>query len=76
MLLKEYIDKYKIDRYRLALSIEISPRTMDAYLCNARRPSRKTAKKIEDETKGEVTIGELRGFCEECRKKLRYQNEE
>jgi DNA-binding transcriptional regulator YdaS (Cro superfamily) len=63
MKLKDYFFRERIDPIAFAVSIDVSPTTIYRYM-NGGRPHFKTAVKIEKETKGKVTVEDMRGKYE------------
>lgn len=61
MKLRDYLSKYKITIVEFAKRTDMSLCAYSCYLNGTRRPSLKTARIIERETDGLVTIAELRG---------------
>lgn len=59
MKLKEYLERKKLTERQLALSIGISQQHLNRLINRASNPSLPLAKKIQDVTKGKVTIEEL-----------------
>jgi len=61
MKLLEYLEKANLSTEEFARIIGISTTGMFHYLAGRRRPSQKTAIKIEKATQGHVTVKDLRG---------------
>lgn len=61
MKLKEYLEKHRIDPVAFALEIGISVTTIYRYM-RGKPCHRKTAYKIEYQTKGKVTVEEMLGI--------------
>lgn len=59
MTLKEYLRKNRINPYEFALKINIPRVTMWRWL-NGYKPSRDNARRLEEVTKGQVTLNEMR----------------
>lgn len=57
--LREYLFKKRITQVDFAKKLEISRGHLSQILYGAKHPSRKLAKKIEEETEGKVTAIEL-----------------
>jgi predicted transcriptional regulator len=69
MLLKQYIEKYKIDPVKFALDCNIRPSSIYSYLNGKRKPLQKKAEMIEKMSDGLVTVKELRGKDDRERRK-------
>lgn len=61
MLLRQFVDKYKVDPVKFALDCGIRPSTIYSYLSGKRKPYQETAEAIEKMSDGLVTVKELRG---------------
>lgn len=61
MMLREFLDAYNIRTIEFAFRCGVSEQSLYAYMNGSRKPLKKTAKKIERESGGRVTIAELRG---------------
>ncbi len=61
MKLKEYLEKYKIKPIEFAVQCNIAISALYFYMSGKRIPYQKTAERIEYETRGRVTVKELRG---------------
>jgi predicted transcriptional regulator len=61
MKLKEYVQYFKIQPIRMAYECNMASASIYAYIEGKRKPHQKNAEKIEKNTKGLVTVMELRG---------------
>lgn len=59
--LKEFLDKYKIDKTKFAAKLDTNAATIYHYMSGRNKPRQKLAERIEKETDGLVTVMELRG---------------
>lgn len=67
MTLKDYLTKYRISVEEFAYRICLSSSSLWHYFSGRRKPTQKTAERIEKESDGLVTVQELRG--KDARKK-------
>ena len=61
MHLKEYLSKYRISVEEFAVRSTLSASSLWHYFSGRRRPTQKTAERIEKISDGLVTVKELRG---------------
>ena len=61
MKIKEYLSEFRMRAEQLAVMTELSVAALNHYMSGRRRPSQKTAERIERETGGRVTVMESRG---------------
>ena len=61
MTFKEYLNKYRITVEEFAVRSKLSSASIWHYFSGRRRPTQKTAERIEKMSDGLVTVMELRG---------------
>lgn len=69
MNLKDYFDKYQINKTKFAARLDTNPAAIYHYLSGRMKPRQKLAERIEKETDGLVTVIELRGKDERIKKR-------
>jgi hypothetical protein len=61
MLPRDYLNKYRLTIKEFSGRVGITPACMWHYLSGRRKPSQRTAEKMEKESDGIITVMEMRG---------------